>query len=484
LRDAQFLSSLILIGILLYASVLHGLVYWRSKSMKADGIFSLLCLFIAAYASTNVVDLYLVNDISNYIYTSKLSSVFVILAVATFAWFTSEYLGDTNNIPVKMILILLTPLFIINLVMPYGILWSSIDGIELSTSSWGSRVRQPVNAVVHWLFYILLILIGFVYLVIIRASYISIAGVHRKRGGILLFAMIVLFIAFLFDMTIDLGLNESYMYLSEYLVLVFVIMMSVHLSNLLRLYANDMEQIIEEKTRELQRANEELEAFSYSVSHDLRAPLRSIEGFVKILKEDLDKKRTADLLDHMQRIIKNTNKMETMIVSLLSLAKVSRGDIAKHEIEVSELACEIIEELKEKESNRKVFVSIEEGIIVNGDKELIRILLDNLLRNAWKYTRNEKEASITLKSCLANDGRKGFIISDNGAGFDPDNARRLFSPFQRLHNNKEFPGIGIGLATVQRIVNRHNGEILAHGRVGKGASFTVYLNERSIKGGA
>lgn len=473
--DPQFIISLIFIGILTYAGILHGLVYSRLLSLRVDGVFSLLCFAVAAYASTNVIALFVVTDLSTYVITSKLSSVFVLFTIVCMAWFASEYLNDKTNIPLKLILIALTPFFILNLVMPNGILWSSIDGIELIPRSRGTRVTQPVNEVIGWSMYGLIIVIASIYLLVLRAAFLSFRKPNNKRGLFLFVGFIMLFVAFIVDALIDIGINTSDVYVSEYVVVILVMGMSIHLSDELRNYAQNLETMVSERTVELQKANKELQSFSHSISHDLQAPLRAMHGFANALQEDFKGSLNTEARDHIQRILGSTNRMQTMVDAMLNLSKVTRAEIEKRENNISQIAADIVNELKEQDSGRQVSFIADENVLIRGDPVLIRILLENLIGNAWKYTQKSKEPKISLQRHICSNGKNGFVITDNGVGFNGEYADRLFVMFQRLHSEKEFPGIGIGLATVANIVNRHNGKIWAEGREGEGASFYVCL---------
>jgi DNA-binding response OmpR family regulator len=234
-----------------------------------------------------------------------------------------------------------------------------------------------------------------------------------------------------------------------------------------------MAEELARKNAELAQANRELEAFSYSVSHDLRAPLRTISAFTHALADDLGGKLEGRSLDHIRRILAATSRMSDLIDALLELAHVSRDPIVRHRVELSKLANTVVEELRHREPDRRVDVSIAPDLVVAGDGRLMRILLDNLLGNAWKFTAPQAEARIVMgKETI--DGEEVFFVRDNGIGFDMAHAERLFEPFHRLHKG-EFKGAGIGLATAHRIVERHGGRIWGQGEVGKGATlfFTI-----------
>ena len=244
----------------------------------------------------------------------------------------------------------------------------------------------------------------------------------------------------------------------------------------------ELEERVLERTAQLQTSNKELESFSYSVSHDLRAPLRSIAGFSEALNDEY-----ADVLGeggkhYLARIQGNTQRMRQLIDDLLSLARITRRELKQQEVNLSKLVGEIADELRAQEPQRRVEFEIEEQAEAWGDAGLLKIVLANLLGNAWKFTSALAEAKIQFgvldQRYLSPDengekraGEKIFFVRDNGAGFNMTYAHKLFGAFQRLHSAEEFPGTGIGLATVQRIIHRHGGRIWAEAEVGKGAAF-------------
>ena len=223
-------------------------------------------------------------------------------------------------------------------------------------------------------------------------------------------------------------------------------------------------------------AGREAAAFSYTVSHDLRAPLRVVEGFARILKEDYGRHFDRIGNDHLDRVLAAAARMNTMIDAMLSMAHLSSQPLARQPVDLSQIAHFVVEELRRTSPQRAVEVTIEPGLRVVGDPRLLRQVLENLLSNAWKYTARCETASIGLGS-RQQDGRRVFEVRDNGAGFDMRSADRLFGLFQRLHSQSEFPGTGVGLASVQRIVRRHGGDIWAESAPGQGASFSFTLGD-------
>lgn len=221
-------------------------------------------------------------------------------------------------------------------------------------------------------------------------------------------------------------------------------------------------------------ASAEAAAFSYTVSHDLRAPLRVVEGFARILKEDYGRQLDRIGNDHLDRVLAAGARMNTMIDAMLSLARLSSQPLARQPVDLSQLAHFVVEELRRSQPQRVVETTIEPGLSVVGDPTLLRLVLENLLSNAWKYTARCECARIWLAS-RPHDGRRVFEVGDNGAGFDMRSADRLFGLFQRLHSQSEFPGTGVGLASVQRIVRRHGGAIWAESAPGQGARFSFTI---------
>lgn len=215
-------------------------------------------------------------------------------------------------------------------------------------------------------------------------------------------------------------------------------------------------------------------AFSYTISHDLRAPIRVVEGFGRILKEDYGAQLDRVGRDHIDRVLAAAARMNHMIDALLSLSKLSTQPLQRQPVNLSQLAGFVIDELRRAHPERQVEVHIAAGMVAQGDPTLLRMALENLLGNAWKYSAKVARAVVRFEPEL-QDGQPGFVVSDNGAGFDMRFADRLFGVFQRLHSSSDFQGNGVGLASVQRIVRRHGGEIWADSEVGHGARFHFRL---------
>ncbi len=244
-------------------------------------------------------------------------------------------------------------------------------------------------------------------------------------------------------------------------------------------FAKVTRDVTERKRAEaaLRAANQELEAFSYSVAHDLRAPLRGVNAFAQLLLDSYGAKLDAEGHDWLQEILQNARKMGALIDALLSLSRVSRVELKPEQVDMGAVARAVASRLARESPHRMVDLVIQGDVAASIDARLARAVLENLLGNAWKFTSNTPSARIEFLA-VETDGVPTFTVRDNGAGFDMEFAEKLFAPFQRLHTEGEFPGTGIGLATVQRIVHRHGGRIWAEGRVNDGAAFHFTLGSQ------
>jgi PAS domain S-box-containing protein len=237
----------------------------------------------------------------------------------------------------------------------------------------------------------------------------------------------------------------------------------------------ELERRVIERTAQLEATNLELESFSYSVSHDLRAPLRGIDGFSQALLEDYPELLDAQGQEYLHRIRSATQRMAELIDSLLALSRLTRMELRRDTVDLSQMARAIAADLQQQEPDRQVEWSLADDLIANGDARLLRVALENLLGNAWKFTAHTPAARIAFGKSTQDEGTEAFFVADNGAGFDMAYADKLFGAFQRLHRTNEFPGTGIGLATVQRIIQRHGGRVWAQGRVNEGATISFTL---------
>jgi hypothetical protein len=237
----------------------------------------------------------------------------------------------------------------------------------------------------------------------------------------------------------------------------------------------ELESRVHSRTKELEAANKELEAFTYAVSHDLRAPLRALSGELAILNEDfghLDLRLSARIASARSHV----SRMYDLIDDLLRLSGITRRELKIERFDLGQIANEIVDRLRAGQPNRAINVRIERGVFVDADRGLMTVLMENLLSNAWKYTSHRNEASIEFRVSSEDDSPRIFQVIDNGAGFDQRYAKRLFEPFQRLHQQQEFSGTGVGLATVQRIARRHNGDVWGQSEgAGRGSTFSFTL---------
>ena len=240
---------------------------------------------------------------------------------------------------------------------------------------------------------------------------------------------------------------------------------------------NELEELARQKqsaVEELKTVNRDLEAFTYSVSHDLRAPLRALSGFSEILLTDHGERLEPEARSHVERIRGAAGRMAVLVEALLGLAQTSRRPLNRREVSLTDIAKQVVQELRGRDPRRQVAVGVQEGLVAQADPELVAIAIDNLLGNAWKFTARRDAAAIDVGCAVVRDV-PAFFVRDNGAGFDPAFADRLFQPFQRLHRASDFEGTGVGLATVARIVARHGGRIWAEGQLGVGAEFFFTL---------
>jgi signal transduction histidine kinase len=240
-----------------------------------------------------------------------------------------------------------------------------------------------------------------------------------------------------------------------------------------------LEELVGERTAQLEAANRELEAFSYSVSHDLRAPLRAIDGFSQALLEDHGHDLGVDARGYLDRVRSAVQRMGVLIDDLLELSRVSRAAMQIGEIDLSVMASEIVADRRAAEPQRHVEVVIAPALVALGDARLLAVAFTNLLDNAWKYTGRNPDARIEVGAEPTN-GERVFFVRDNGVGFDMQFADKLFGAFQRLHSERDFPGTGVGLATVARIVQRHGGRVWAEGVPGQGATFYFTLGRYGV----
>jgi signal transduction histidine kinase len=246
-----------------------------------------------------------------------------------------------------------------------------------------------------------------------------------------------------------------------------------------QLYA-DLEQRVRERTRQLEAANQDLDAFAASVAHDLRSPLSQVQGYSELLGMDYADQLPPQGREYLGRIGTATQRMAALIDDMLRLSRMARVEVKAAPIQLSELVRQIVAELQQQAGQRRVEVTIAEGIEGVGDPRLLRVALENLLVNAWKYTSTREQAQIAFGVLTEGTGGPVYYIRDNGVGFDMEDASKVFSPFQRLHSAAAFPGVGVGLATVQRIIQKHGGRVWVEAAVEQGATFYFTLGGPSM----
>lgn len=243
----------------------------------------------------------------------------------------------------------------------------------------------------------------------------------------------------------------------------------------------ELEEHVRRRTKELEVANQELESFSYSVSHDLRGPVRAIQGFAEIALEECEAKNPEAAIERLQRVIRAAERMNKLIDAFISMARISRAELTIENVDLTKVAEEVVGFLRSTHPDRKVEVSIAQGLECQGDERLLRIVVENLVGNAWKFTARKEDARIEFTTLL-QDGERVFAVRDNGAGFNASLGHKLFHAFERLHHVSQFEGLGVGLNTVQRVIDKHGGRVWAEGVEGVGATFYFTVPDR--RGGA
>jgi signal transduction histidine kinase len=312
----------------------------------------------------------------------------------------------------------------------------------------------------------------------------------RRRRSVLDLWLMVTMAVWMFDTALSAVLNHGRFDLGWYagrtygllaasfVLMVLLIENAMLYARLIQAHENERREHLraEQKSKELAAANQDLEAFSYSVSHDLRAPLRSIDGFSQVLQEDYAAKLDREGIACTERIRRAAQRMAMLIDDLLNLSRIGRADLKRMNVDLTALGREIAETLMEHAPDRPAEFAIEEGMRTSGDSGMLRIALENLLSNSWKFTAGRTPARIEFGR-RESEGEVICYVRDNGAGFDMAYAGKLFGAFQRLHDAKDFPGTGIGLAIVQRVMTKHGGRIWAEAESGKGATFYFTLSE-------
>ncbi len=319
-------------------------------------------------------------------------------------------------------------------------------------------ISTPVGFA-HWLLYIIPLLI-----------------VYMTESVIIIYAMLfIIFIAvslgFIDSLVSPANTNITEVSIVNRIsgILVFVIF-SIIISSLIH-----AQKLLKKFAGNLEYANKELESFSYSVAHDLKTPISIIKGFSTILIEDYRTVLDDEGVSYLQRICENTEKMTSLIRDLLSLSKITLHELHIEKVNISDIVTSLSNDLKHADSTRSVEIHIEPDLIVDGDRALLQIALSNMVNNSWKYTSKQDNARITFGATVINK-KMTYFINDNGSGFDMKKSSDLFKPFKRLHSDSEFPGTGIGLSIVERVIRKHNGHIWGESKHGEGATFYFTLS--------
>jgi PAS domain S-box-containing protein len=251
--------------------------------------------------------------------------------------------------------------------------------------------------------------------------------------------------------------------------------------SLQKLAEEELRKSIERSKKQAQmlsQTNRELEAFAFTVSHDLQAPLRRISGWIKLLLTDQSQELSSECRGYLKLVDENSREMRQMIDALLRFSRSMRMELKHESVDLTAIARAISHRFQSEEPDRKAEIIITDGIVADGDHNLLSIVMENLLGNAWKYTSRNKEARIEFSARRDGDDTV-YFVKDNGVGFDPTKSEKLFNAFQRLHSEKDFPGMGVGLASVRRIIQRHGGAVWAEGSEGKGATFLFTLSQKT-----
>ncbi len=283
----------------------------------------------------------------------------------------------------------------------------------------------------------------------------------------------ILLTLWFFGKDLDYGFIK-FIFMVSLVLMGFLIIREWSMSRALTHARNNLEEQVRQRTLQLTATNRELEAYSYSIAHDLRAPLRSVTGFSQILLADAGEKLNQDEQDYLQRIANSGNSMATLIDEILELSRVTRVALRTETVDMSDLSRKVVAQLAERVPERDIELSIQPDMKVQGDGKLLSLVMENLIGNAFKYTSTQPLARVDI-GVTQNNGEQVYFVRDNGVGFDMAYYAKLFTPFQRLHSNEDFPGSGVGLATVQRIVERHGGRVWAEASLDNGATFYMAL---------
>lgn len=460
---------LALAGMCVYGSIAHLAAGLRRPFRPVHLVFAALSLCVAAHAYAHI-GVYSASNMEEYLAARRSGNYAGALALALLPWFAQTYADARTHVRSAV----LSTLYLASAVLSE--LFSGPPPVQLEqlVMPWGElamihRLEAPLPAL--WLLW----LINIACLAHVAALCAGMRRAGREPAAFAMLCGVLVFMLGMFATTLVLLDVLDSLFLGEFGAIALVLLMVLSVGGDEAHRAQAVQTVLEERvaarTAELAKLNRQLEAFSYSVSHDLRAPVRIVSGYAQLLRDSL---RDPESRAHVQRIQAAASEMSELIDGLLTLATLSNQPLNVERIDLSALTQEIIAAIREGQPTRRIEVVCEPGVEALADRTLMRVLLTNLLENAWKYSSRVENARIEFGR-QREDGELWYYVRDNGAGFDMQQAARLFKPFQRLHSSHDFPGSGIGLATVAGIIDLHGGRIRAESAPGAGAAFYFTL---------
>lgn len=480
------LPVLVMASISLYTGIYHLLVFYRQKMFRKHLTFSLTCFAVGFY-DIFAIGVYNANSVAQAAPWQRGQIINMMLFGLAFLWFISDY---TDYKPKKVI-------YPVSAYFLFGAVMHALDRSELT---WLSVDMPSIKRIVLWngakityfemtpgLFTNLQSLISLpIFLFMLWMAIRFFRQGNADEATPLLLSLIVFWLGIFNDIFVSSGLYQ-FVYLIEYSFLAIILLMALSLASQLdkvsqallesekryRKLSEDLDKRVKERTEQLEATNEELESFSYSISHDLRAPLRAIQGFSEILMDEYASSLGEDGELYLSRVQSCASKMNHLIDDILSLSRLGRKEILFSTTDLGLIAKQVYAEISE-DIDREIIFRVLEMPAVNADTDLMKVMWTNLISNAVKFTKKNRVAEITIGTQEGGE-RPVFYIKDNGVGFDIEKAANLFSPFQRFHSEDEFEGNGIGLAIVAQIIRKHAGKIWADAVPGEGAVFYFTL---------
>lgn len=468
-------SLAMLVGVCFYTAIQHLWIGFRSPERRVYVVFGLLSFIVSLYVFSKL-SAYRAVSVEELVSLRRWELGFAMLTLGVLPWFAEAYTGVRRRVLLLALSGCSLFMIAINLITPFGVSFIELPNLSYLALPWGEQVvdlRVHQRSLWHnlgWLF----LLLSFGYS--IYTCWLQYLHGERRKALQFASALSVFLFFTLINYLVNVGLI-AFTHTAEFGFIALVLLMSAALRRDLRDYdtalvalRGQLEAQMRVRSEELTTNIKELETFSYSVSHDLRAPLRSINGFSRLLVEDHDIALNATAKHYLDRIHQGTQHMNELINAMLELSRVAHAELHRSSVDLSALVHDTCQRLREAGSYHTAHVHIAPSLTAQADPRLIVVVLDNLLSNAWKYSSRTENAQIDFGAENRN-GETVYFVKDNGAGFDMRYADKLFTPFQRLHSTQEFQGTGVGLATVARIIRRHGGRIWAHSEPGKGATF-------------